>query len=154
MKIIPQKTIFDYMEVEILGDLVRGKYIIENVPDEEIIKKLKEIRGKGRNEYPIVPIWNSILIMPILECSSVEQLRRELSRNSDLRKLCGFHFNVKDLRTTFATMCAENGVQQNVIAKWLGHTNVTTTNKYYLALPSDQQEIIRSLITKIDKKLS
>ena len=90
MKIIPQKTIFDYMEVEILGDLVRGKYIIENVPDEEIIKKLKEIRGKGRNEYPIVPIWNSILIMPILECSSVEQLRRELSRNSDLRKLCGF----------------------------------------------------------------
>ena len=79
------------MEVEILGDLVRGKYIIENVPDEEIIKKLKEIRGKGRNEYPIVPIWNSILIMPILECSSVEQLRRELSRNSDLRKLCGFN---------------------------------------------------------------
>lgn len=91
MKIIPQKTIFDYMEVENLGDLVRGKYIIENVPDEEIIKKLKEIRGKGRNEYPIVPIWNSILIMPILECSSVEQLRRELSRNSDLRKLCGFN---------------------------------------------------------------
>ncbi len=29
--------------------------------------------------------------MPILECFSVEQLRRELSRNSDLRKLCGFN---------------------------------------------------------------
>lgn len=29
--------------------------------------------------------------MPILECFSVEQLRRKLSRNSDLRKLCGFN---------------------------------------------------------------
>ena len=29
--------------------------------------------------------------MPLLECSTVEQLRRELSRNSDLRKLCGFN---------------------------------------------------------------
>ena len=29
--------------------------------------------------------------MPLIECSTVEQLRRELSRNSDLRKLCGFN---------------------------------------------------------------
>lgn len=91
MKIITQKTIFDYSEIEVLGNLERCKYIIENVPDNKIIDKLIEIRGKGRNEYPIVAMWNSIIIMPILECSSVEQLRRELSRNSDLRKLCGFN---------------------------------------------------------------
>ena len=29
--------------------------------------------------------------MPLLECSSVEQLRRELSKNRDLRKICGFN---------------------------------------------------------------
>ena len=29
--------------------------------------------------------------MPLIECSTVEQLRRELSRNSDLRKICGFN---------------------------------------------------------------
>lgn len=28
--------------------------------------------------------------MPLIECSTVEQLRRELSRNRDLRKICGF----------------------------------------------------------------
>ena len=60
------------------------------MPDREIVSKLIQIRGKGRNEYPIIPVWNSILIMPLIECSTVEQLRRELSRNSDLRKLCGF----------------------------------------------------------------
>ena len=90
MKIIPQISIFDYSEIEILGDLERCKLLIENVPDKKIIDKLLEIRGKGRNNYPVIPVWNSILIMPLLECSTIEQLRRELSRNRDLRKLCGF----------------------------------------------------------------
>ncbi len=91
MKIIHEKTIFDYTEIEILGDLERCKLLIENVPDNDIVAKLSEIRGRGRNDYPIVPVWNSILIMPLIECSTVEQLRRELSRNSDLRKICGFN---------------------------------------------------------------
>lgn len=91
MKIIPQITVFDYSEIEILGDLERCKLLIDNVPDEKIINKLIEIRGKGRNEYPVIPVWNSLLIMPIIECSTIEQLRRELSRNRDLRKLCGFN---------------------------------------------------------------
>lgn len=90
MKIISQISVFDYSEIEILGDLERCKLIIDNIPDEKIIKKLKEIRGKGRNEYPIIAVWNSILLAPVLECSSIEQLRRELSRNRDLRKICGF----------------------------------------------------------------
>ena len=91
MKIIPQITIFDYSEIEILGDLERCKLLIENVSDEKIVNELKKIRGKGRNDYPIIPVWNSLLIMPLLECSTIEQLRRELSRNRDLRKLCGFN---------------------------------------------------------------
>lgn len=91
MKIIPQITVFDYTEIEILGDLERCKLLIENVPDEDIVNKLIEMRGKGRNDYPVIPVWNSLLVMPLLECSTVEQLRRELSRNRDLRKLCGFN---------------------------------------------------------------
>ena len=91
MKIIPHISVFDYSEIEILGDLERCKLLIENVPDKKIIDKLLEIRSKGRNDYPVIPVWNSILIMPLLECSTIEQLRRELSRNRDLRKLCGFN---------------------------------------------------------------
>lgn len=91
MKIISQITVFDYSEIEILGDLERCKLLIENVPDEKIVNELTKIRENGRNDYPIIPVWNSFLIMPLLECSTVEQLRRELSRNSDLRKLCGFN---------------------------------------------------------------
>lgn len=53
MKIITQQSIFDYTKIEILGDLERCKLLIENVPDEEIVKELKKMRGKGRNEYPV-----------------------------------------------------------------------------------------------------
>jgi len=42
MKIISQPTIFDYTEIEILGDLERCKLLIENVPDEKIIEELKK----------------------------------------------------------------------------------------------------------------
>lgn len=91
MKIISQLSVFDYKEIEILGDLERCKLLIDNVPDEKIINKLYEIRGKGRNDYPIEAVWNSILIAPLLECSTINQLRRELSRNRDLRKICGFN---------------------------------------------------------------
>ncbi|MEI3499769.1 MAG: hypothetical protein V8Q71_04755 [Bacilli bacterium] len=80
MKIITQISVFDYSEIEILGDLKRCRLLIENVPDEKIVIKLIEIRGKGRNDYPIIPLWNSILIMPLIECSTVERLRRELSK--------------------------------------------------------------------------
>lgn len=90
MKIITQISVFDYSKIEILGDLERCKLLIDNVPDNKIINALTEIRGNGRNDYPIIAVWNSILIMPLIECSSVEQLRRELSRNRDLRRLCGF----------------------------------------------------------------
>ena len=66
MRIIQQLSAFDYEKIEILGDLERVKLLIDNVPDEAIIARLEEIRGKGRNDYPIIPVWNSILIAPLI----------------------------------------------------------------------------------------
>lgn len=77
--------------------------------------------------------------------------RQRKKRMKEICALCGFKFILKDLRTTFATMCAENGVQQNVIAKWLGHSNVSTTNKYYIKVLSNYEiDQIRELEGKID----
>ena len=42
MKIISQLSVFDYKEIEILGDLERCKLLISNVPDEKIINKLSK----------------------------------------------------------------------------------------------------------------
>ncbi len=60
-----------------------------------------------------------------------------------LRQKCGFHVNIKDFRTTFGTICAEKGISEKVIAKWMGHTSTKTTQKFYIKVLSEfeKQEI-------------
>lgn len=60
-------------------------------------------------------------------------LKRRLHK---IRNKLNFHFTIKDLRTTFGTMCAEIGIADDVIAKWMGHTSTTTTKKYYVKVLS------------------
>jgi hypothetical protein len=61
MAIIPQKNIFSWEEIEDLGDLDRLGLVLENLPDEELMRILENDRGKGRDDYPVRPLWNSIL---------------------------------------------------------------------------------------------
>ena len=89
MNTISQKTIFDYIEIEELGDLARLKLCLENVADEELCKYLENQRGNGRDDFPVRVMLNLVYAMKIFGHRSVESFRRELSRNSQLRKVCG-----------------------------------------------------------------
>ena len=40
MNIISEQTIFDYIEIENLGDLERLKLFLDNIEDKELCKKL------------------------------------------------------------------------------------------------------------------
>ena len=53
MRIITQISLFNDTLNENLGDLERLQKVLANLPDEELIQKLKTIRGKGRNEWPV-----------------------------------------------------------------------------------------------------
>lgn len=90
MAIIPQQTFFVWCEIENLGDLERLRLVLEYMPDEELMQTLKKERGKGRDDYPIRTMWNSILAGIVYQHPSIESLRRELSRNGQLRFMCGF----------------------------------------------------------------
>ena len=90
MAIIPQKSLFDYSEIEDLGDLERLRLVIEYLPDEEFMQHLEDERGNGRDDYPIRAMWNSILAGIVFEHSKTASLIRELSRNGQLRNMCGF----------------------------------------------------------------
>ena len=89
MNTISQKTIFDYMEVEELGDLERLKLCLENIDDEELCEYLENQRGNGRDDFPVRVMLNLSYAMKIFGHRSVESFRRELSRNSQLRRVCG-----------------------------------------------------------------
>lgn len=89
MNNISQISIFDYREIENLGDLERLKIFFENLEDNELCKKLEIQRKNGRNDYPVRTMLNLIYAMKIFGHRSVESFRRELSRNSQLRIACG-----------------------------------------------------------------
>lgn len=89
MNNISQISIFDYREIENLGDLERLKIFFENIDDKKLCEKLEGARKNGRNDYPVRTMLNLIYAMKIFGHRSVESFRRELSRNSQLRIVCG-----------------------------------------------------------------
>ena len=103
MAIIPQKSLFKWTDVENLGDLCRLQYVTENVPDEALMRKLEKKRGKGRDDFPVRAMWNSLMAMIVFQHGTVESLRRELSRNGQLREVCGFdHFRTNPVPSSSA----------------------------------------------------
>ena len=90
MNIIPQLSLFGENEFEDLGDLERLQMVLAMLPDEKLIARLYKIRGNGRNDWPCEAMWNSFIASFLFEHPTVESLLRELRRNSQLRKMCGF----------------------------------------------------------------
>lgn len=90
MASIPQRQLFGWKEIEELGDLERLKLVIDAIPDEAFVRLLEAERFRGRNDYPIRAVWNSILAGVVFQHPSIESLRRELARNGMLLELCGF----------------------------------------------------------------
>ena len=90
MASIAQENLFGWEEVEELGDLERLGLVLDHLPDEALMGALERDRGRGRDEYPVRAVWNSILAGIVFGHESVESLRRELCRNAQLRVFCGF----------------------------------------------------------------
>ena len=91
MAIIPQISLFGWEEIESLGDLERLRLVIEYMPDEGLMDKLERERKNGRDDYPVRAMWNTVLAGVVFQHISVESLRRELSRNGQLRFMCGLY---------------------------------------------------------------
>jgi len=97
MATIAQKPLFGWDQIEALGDLKRLQLVLENLPDETLMRKLEQERDRGRDDYPIRAMWNCVVAGVVFQHPSVESLLRELRRNAQLRQLCGFEL-IKGLR--------------------------------------------------------
>ena len=93
MAIIQHKYIFSWKNFENIGDLERFKLLIKYLPDEKLMRELESKRNKGRNDYPVRAIWNSLLASVVYQHQSIESLRRELWRNPSLMEICGFELH-------------------------------------------------------------
>jgi transposase len=90
MAIIPQMSLFSWEDVEELGDLERLRLVLDNMPDEALVEQWEKDRKNGRDDYPLRAVWNAILAGVVFQHPTIESLRREVSRNAQLRLMCGF----------------------------------------------------------------
>jgi hypothetical protein len=91
MAIIPQIQMFGWEnDLENLGDLTRLDLALKTIPDERLMKKLEKKRGHGRNDYPVRAMWNLLIAMIVFGHYRFADVLRELSRNVQMRYLCGF----------------------------------------------------------------
>jgi hypothetical protein len=85
-----QMKFFSWEEVQPLGDLERLPWVIDTIPDEPLMRILERARGRGRNDYPVRALGNSVLAGGVFQHPTIESLRRELNRNGPWRELVGF----------------------------------------------------------------
>lgn len=91
MAIIPQVSMFSWEnDIENLGDNERLRFVLEHMPDEALVEELEKERGRGRDDYPVRAMWNLFISMVVFGHGRQADVLRELSRNVQLRWLCGF----------------------------------------------------------------
>ena len=90
MDIMQEQELFSWKNIENLVALERLKLVIDYIPDEKLMHILEKNRDKGRNDYPVRAVWNSILVGVVYQHESIASLIRELRRNTRLREMCVF----------------------------------------------------------------
>ena len=83
MAIIPQPDLFSWDHVDASSEMDRLRWVLDAMPDEPLMCALEAARKGRRNDYPIRPVWNSVIAGIVFQHNGVESLRRELARNGD-----------------------------------------------------------------------
>lgn len=88
---IPQPSLFSWQDIEVKTDIERFILVRDNMPDKKIIQYLEVMRGNGRDDFPIIAMWNALIAGIVFQHVSIASLIRELSRNPLLLQTCGFN---------------------------------------------------------------
>jgi len=84
-------ALFEWNAVEAVRTWNVFYLVRDHLPDRDLIAALEAKRGLGRDDYPVIPMWNAIVAGVVFQHESIELLQRELSRNPSLLQACGFN---------------------------------------------------------------
>jgi hypothetical protein len=89
MKIAVAKPLFAWDALEDSPSLQTLRTFLEAIPDAPLIESLQRARGKGRDDYPIVVLWGTLLLAIVLRHHTLDACLQELQRNPALGLLIG-----------------------------------------------------------------
>ena len=67
-------ALFAWDAVEARSDLDRFYLVRDHLPDTDLIAALEAKRGLGRDDYPVIPMWNALGACPRISISSEQPL--------------------------------------------------------------------------------
>src|SRR6516162_3826207 len=83
------KPLFAWDELEDSPSLQTLKDLLAVLPDGKLLDSLRNARGKGRNDYPVLVLWGVIVLRVALRHVTTEAVLAELRRNEALRRIIG-----------------------------------------------------------------
>jgi len=92
---ILQQDLFGWKSVKLMPALERFTMVRDTLDDECLVSELERQRGKGRDDYPVRPMWNAVVFFPLTGHTTWKSYVRELERNRDLLAVCGFPVGCK-----------------------------------------------------------
>ena len=116
------KTPESYRHIH-LDPILKKALIIHKKRQQELFKRLH--KKWTENEYVFLNNSNT----PFVSDTLSKNMPRFLNRN---KKYNLGHLTVYGFRHSFATHCKELGMEAEVLAKLMGHTEYETTQKYYI----------------------
>lgn len=116
------KTPESYRHIH-LDPILKKALIIHKKRQQELFKRLH--KKWTENEYVFLNKYNR----PFVSDTLSKNMPRFLKRN---KKYNLGHLTVYGFRHSFATHCRELGMEPEVLAKLMGHTEYETTQKYYI----------------------
>lgn len=137
---------------------IKKEYIIVRASMNDI----NEITATKTGNIRRIPIFAAFRpIADALRSDSSELIAGKPNKhtaNKEFHKIMtqlGMNYNMYSLRHTFATNCARSGIVSKQVAIWMGHSDVSTTLKYYTNI-SDSFEAanIKALDTNFATNLS
>ncbi len=121
-----------------MDPILKKALLNHKIKQQELFKRFH--KKWTENEYVFLNIYNRPYVSDILS----KNMPRFLKRHNELG-----HLTVYGLRHSFATHCKELGMDAEVLAKLMGHTEYETTQKYYVHV-SKQRKV--DALMKIQEK--
>ncbi len=74
--------LFSWADVEQRPDLQRLQWVLDAMPDGDILDALEERRGHGRDDDPVTAMWRAMLAGIVFHHEAAQSLQRELHPSS------------------------------------------------------------------------
>ena len=102
MRLSMSAPLFAWGEMADSPDLRAVRDILDHAPLAELIRALEQLRGRGRNDFPVRVLLRTVIAAAILRHQTYEAMLSEMRRNDGLCRVIGLEPTCRNVPTPWA----------------------------------------------------